>query len=69
MDKRFLQSLYKQELHLKITSLSQKNINVVEYIIEFEQLQMRFALKQEPTLKIARFIEELLPNIANKVYL
>jgi len=40
MDKRFLPSSYKQELYLKITSLSKENLKVEKYIREFEQLQL-----------------------------
>ena len=38
-----------------------------EYIREFEQLQMRVGLNEEPELKIARFIKRLSLSIANKV--
>jgi len=41
MDQRFLPSSYKKELYLKITTLSLENLKVEEYIMEFEQLQMR----------------------------
>ena len=36
IDKRFLLSSYKEGLYIKITSLSQENIKVSEYIREFE---------------------------------
>ena len=64
MDKRFLPSSYKQELYLKITSLSQENLMVEEYIRMFEQLQMRVGFHEEPELKIARFIKGLSLSIA-----
>jgi len=35
MEKRFLPLSYKQELYLKITTLSQENLRVKEYIREF----------------------------------
>ena len=65
-DKRFLHFVYKQELYLKITSLNQVNL-IEEYIREFEQLQIRVSLDEEPELKIARSITELSPRIANTV--
>ena len=36
MERRFLPPSYKQELYLKITSLSQENLKVEEYIWELE---------------------------------
>jgi len=36
MERRFLPPSYKQELYLKIITLSQENLNVKEYIQEFE---------------------------------
>ena len=68
-EQRFLPSLYKQQLYLKITSLSQENLKVEEYIQELEQLQMRVGLNKDNELSIARFIKGLSPNIANKVEL
>ena len=68
MERRFLPPSYKQELYRKITSLSQEDLNV-EYIREFEQLQMRLGLNEDNELTIARFIKGLSPNIANKVEL
>jgi len=38
MEKIFLALSTKQELYLKITSISQENLKVEEYIKEFEQL-------------------------------
>jgi len=35
-DKRFLPSSYKQKFYLKITSLSQENLKVEDYIREFQ---------------------------------
>ena len=67
MDNRFLSSSYKQGLNHRITSLSQYNLKVEEYIRKFEQLQMRILLDQEPELRITRFIKGLSPNMANKV--
>jgi len=69
MEKRFLPPSYKQELYLKITSLSQENLKVEEYIREFEQLQTRVGLDEDNELTIARFIKGLSPSIAHKVEL
>jgi len=67
MEKRFLPSSYKQELYLKITTLSQENLRMEEYIWEFEQLHMRVGLNEDNEIPIARFIKELSPSIAHKV--
>ena len=69
MEKRFLPPSYKQELYPKITSLSQENVRVREYIREFEQLYMRVGLNEDNELTIARFIKGLSPNITHKVEL
>jgi len=66
-NKRILLSSYNQELYLKITSLSQENLKVEDYIRELEQLQIRVGLNKEPVLKIARFIKGLSPDIVNKL--
>jgi len=57
MNKRYLLYSYEQELYLKIASLNQENLKVEEYIREFEQLQVKIGLDEEPKLKIARFIK------------
>jgi len=67
IEKRFLPPLYKQEVYLKITSLSQENLKVEESIREFGQLQMRVGLNEDVELKVVRFIRGLAPNIANKI--
>jgi len=67
MERRFLPPSYKQELFLKITSLSQENLKVEQYIQEFEQLQIRVVSNADNELTVARFIKGLSPNIANKV--
>jgi len=69
MERRFLPPSYKQELYLKITSLSQENLKVEEYIQEFEQLQRRAWLNEDNELTIAIFIKGLSPSIVNKVEL
>jgi len=69
MERTFLPPSYKQEIYLRITSLSQENLKVEEYIQEFERLQMRLKLNEDNELTIARFIKDLSPIIANKVKL
>jgi len=69
MEKRFLPPSYKQELYPKITSLSQENVRVREYIREFEQLYMRVGLNEDNELTIVGFIKGLSPNIAHEVEL
>ena len=60
-------SSYVKELYLKITSLSQENLKVEEYIWEFDQFQLRVGLNEDEELTITRFIKKLSPSIANKV--
>jgi len=69
MNKRFLPPSYKQELYIKITTLSQENLQVEEYIWEFELLHMRVGLNEENELAIVRFIKGISPSIAHKVEL
>jgi len=47
--------------------LSQGRLNVEEYIREFEQLQIRSGLEEEPEQTMARFLRGLDPAIAEKV--
>jgi len=69
MDKRFLPPSYKCKLYLRITSLNQENLKVEEYIWEFEQVQLRVGLDEEPELKIAGFIKGyLLVLLARCIY-
>ena len=67
MTKRFLPDNYKRELYLRVSSLSQGRLSVEEYIREFEQLQIRSGIKEEPEQTMARFIRGLQSNIAEKV--
>jgi len=67
MTKRFLPDNYKRDLYLKVSSLSQGRLNVEEYIREFEQLQIRSGLEEEPEQTMARFLRGLDPAIAEKV--
>jgi len=67
MSKRFLPDNYKRDLHLRVSSLSQGRLSVEEYIREFEQLQIRSGLEEEPEQTMARFIRGLDPNLAEKV--
>ena len=69
MEKRFFPPSYKQELYLKITTLSQEKLQVEEYIWEFEQLHMSVGLNEDNELTIARFIKGLFPSIAHKLEL
>ena len=65
----FLPPSYKQELYLKITTLSQENLWVEWYIWEFEQLHMRVGLNDDNEHIIGRFVKGLSPSIAHKVEL
>jgi len=61
MTKRFLPDNYKRDLYLKVSSLNQGRLNVEEYIREFEQLQIRSGLEEEPEQTMARFLRGLDP--------
>jgi len=67
MTKRFLPDNYKRDLYLKVSNLSQRRSNIEEYIREFEQLQIRSGLEEEPEQTMARFLKDLDPGIAEKV--
>jgi len=67
MDRRFLSPTYKQELYLKVTSLPWGSMKVEEYIREFEQLQISYALREDPEQTIARFLKDLNPVILERV--
>ena len=67
MSKRFLPDNYKRDLYLRVSSLSQGRLSVEEYIREFEQLQIRSGIEEEPEQTMARFIRGLDPSLAKKV--
>jgi len=69
MDKMFLPATYKQGPYLKVTSLQQGIMKVEKYIREFEQMQIRCALREEPEQTIARFLKGLNSDILKKVEL
>ena len=48
MHKQLLIDSYKDNLHLRVSSLSQGHMSVEEYIREFEQLQIRSGTEEEP---------------------
>ena len=60
---------YKQELYLKATSLQHRNMKVEEYIREFEPLQIRCALREEPEQTIAKFLKGLYPTVLERAEL
>jgi len=57
--KWFLPNKYKRDLYLKVSSLSQGCLSVEEYIREFEQLQIRSGIEEEPEQTMARFLRGL----------
>jgi len=69
MDRRFLPATCKQEMYLKVTSLQQGSMKIEEYIREFEQLQIRCALREEPEQTIARVPKGLNSAILERVEL
>jgi len=67
MSKQFLPDNYKNDLYFRVSSLSQGRLSVEEYICEFEQLQIRSAIKEEHEQTVARLLRGLEPSIAEKV--
>ena len=67
MTKRFLPDNYKRDLNLSVSSLSQGCLSVEEYIREFQQLQIRSGIEEEPRQTMARFLRGLEPSITEKV--
>jgi len=67
MIKQFLLENYKQDLYLRVSSLSQGCLSMKEYIREFEQLQIRNGIKEEPEQTMGRFLRGLEPSITEKV--
>ncbi|XP_074314110.1 uncharacterized protein LOC141649315 [Silene latifolia] len=65
--RRFLPRDYEQENYLKLQSLSQENLSVVEYIKEFERMTIVCDLEEKEVLRVARFIKGLTPSIAIRV--
>ncbi|KAK9689681.1 hypothetical protein RND81_09G074900 [Saponaria officinalis] len=67
LTKRFLPRDYEQDSYLKLTSLSQENSSVSDYISEFEKMSIICNLEEKQELRTARFIRGLNPNLAQRV--
>ncbi|XP_074297308.1 uncharacterized protein LOC141628014 [Silene latifolia] len=67
LKKRFMLRDYEQEQYLMLTSLSQGNLSVTDYIKEFERLIMVCDLEEREEMQIARFIKGLSPSLAQRV--
>ncbi|KAK9683809.1 hypothetical protein RND81_10G166200 [Saponaria officinalis] len=67
LTKRFLPRDYEQDNYLKLTSLSQENSSVSDYISEFEKMSIICDLVEKQELRTARFIRGLNPNLAQRV--
>ncbi|XP_074305230.1 uncharacterized protein LOC141640277 [Silene latifolia] len=67
LQNRFMPRDYEQEQYLKLTSLSQGNLSVTDYITEFERLIMVCDLEEREEMQIARFIKGLSPSLAQRV--
>ena len=67
MSKWFLPDNYKRDPYLRVSSLSQGHLSVEEYIQEFEQLQIKSGIEEEPEQTMARFIMGLEPSLVEKV--
>ncbi|XP_074305735.1 uncharacterized protein LOC141640955 [Silene latifolia] len=67
LQKRFVPRDYEQEQYLMLTSLSQGNLSVNDYIKEFERLIMVCDLEEREEMQIARLIKGLSPSLAQRV--
>ena len=67
MNKRFSPYNYKCDLYLRVSSLNQGHLSVEEYVREFEQIQLRSGIEEEPKQTMAQFLRGLEPSIAEKV--
>ncbi|KAK9749900.1 hypothetical protein RND81_02G159000 [Saponaria officinalis] len=67
LTKRFLPRDYEHDNYLKLTSLSQENSSVSDYIHEFEKMSIVCDLEEKQELRTARFIRGLNPNLAQRV--
>ncbi|XP_074278572.1 uncharacterized protein LOC141602165 [Silene latifolia] len=67
LQKRFMPRDYEQEQYLKLTSLSQGNLSVTDYIKEFERLIMVCDLEEREEMQIAQLIKGLSPSLAQRV--
>ncbi|XP_074293000.1 uncharacterized protein LOC141619880 [Silene latifolia] len=67
LQKRFMPRDYEQERYLKLTSLSQRNLSVTDYIKEFEILIMVCDLEEREEMQIARFIKGFSPSLVQRV--
>ncbi|XP_074278634.1 uncharacterized protein LOC141602228 [Silene latifolia] len=65
--RRFLPRDYEQDNYLKLQSLEQGSMTVIEYIKEFEKMSIVCDLEEKEELRVARFIKGLTPAIAKRV--
>jgi len=65
----FLPGNYEHDLHLRVSSLNQGRMSVLEYIHEFDQLQIRSSLEEEEQQTMVRFLRGLDLNMSKKVEL
>ena len=66
---KYLPDDYEQVQYLKLTSLSQDNMSVFEYMAEFDKLCLICDLAEKETMKIGRFIRGLNWHIYKRVKL
>lgn len=69
MRKRFIPSLYSQNLHRRLQILNQGTLNVDEYFKELETLLIRADIHEDEEVTIAHFIVGLNSDIAEVVEL
>ncbi|XP_021727437.1 uncharacterized protein LOC110694575 [Chenopodium quinoa] len=67
MKKRFVPRSYKQDLYLKLNSLTQGYMSVANYTKEFERLYIACDCKDEEEQKIAKFVIGLNTSLRNQV--
>ncbi|XP_057250675.1 uncharacterized protein LOC104893795 [Beta vulgaris subsp. vulgaris] len=64
---KFLPDDYEQKQFIKLTSISQNNLSVHEYTMEFEKLGLICDIEEKEMHKTARYIKGLNRNIAKRV--
>lgn len=69
MKKRFVPRKHKQELFLKLNSLTQGSMIVEKYIKEFEILYIACNYRDQEEQEIAKFVLGLTKNLRNYVEL
>ena len=69
MRKRFISAHYYKEIYWQLTVITRGNRRVEEYYKEMETLMLKVDVKEDDEVTMARFLNGLNRNIADKVEL